>query len=119
MAINRADGTWLCLSFDTMARSRASRRNAPPCSPSLMYSDTPSPPLSLSITPTQSWTQDSTIDVDDAQHQTQTQSDAPGSSTVFEKKWIVTEVGDTGTSFPLRSRRPPLAQGSSAFIEKR
>src|SRR5260221_4320599 len=66
-----------------------------------MYSDTPSPPLSLStITPTQSWTQDSTIDVDDVQHQIQTQSEAPGSSTVFEKKWIVTEVGDNGTSLP-------------------
>lgn len=65
-----------------------------------MYSDTPTPSLSLSITPTQSWTQDSTIDVDDAQHQIQTQSEAPGSSTVFEKKWIVTEVGDDGTSLP-------------------
>jgi hypothetical protein len=65
-----------------------------------MNSDTPSPPLSLSITPTQSWTQDSTIDVDDVQHQIQTQSEAPGSSTVFEKKWIVTEVGDNGTSLP-------------------
>lgn len=66
-----------------------------------MFSDTPSPPLSLSITPTQSWTQDSTIDVDDAPHQTQSQSDAPGSSTVFEeKKWMVTEVaGGSGTSF--------------------
>jgi len=39
--------------------------------------------------------------VDDAPHQTQSQSDAPGSSTVFEeKKWMVTEVaGGSGTSF--------------------
>jgi len=55
-----------------------------------MYPESPTPPSS--ITPTQSWTQDSILD-DDAQHQTQ--SDAPGSSTVFEKKWIVTEVGDS------------------------
>ena len=60
--------------------------------------DSPIPPLSAtSISPTQSWTQDSTFD--DSQHQTTTQSDAPGSSTVFEKKWIVTEIGDSGTSF--------------------
>jgi len=79
---------------------RVGRDPSPAYPPSLMYSDTPSPPFSLSITPTQSWTQDSTIDVDDVQHQIQTQSEAPGSSTVFEKKWIVTEVGDNGTSLP-------------------
>ena len=60
-----------------------------------MYPESPTPPLSITPT-TQSWTRDSTLD-DDAQHQTQ--SDAPGSSTVFEKKWIVTEVGDSGTPF--------------------
>lgn len=97
MMINRADGTW-CLSL-TQCQVESESLVVTPLPPSLMFSDTPSPPLSLSITPTQSWTQDSTIDVDDAQHQTQTQSDAPGSSTVFEKKWIVTEVGDGGTSF--------------------
>ena len=63
-----------------------------------MFPDTPSP--SLSTITAQSWTQDSTIDVDDAQPQTLSESDAPGSSTVFEeKKWIVSEVGDTGTPF--------------------
>ena len=63
-----------------------------------MFPDTSSP--SLSTTTTQSWTQGSTIDIDDAQPQTLSDSDAPGSSTVFEeKKWIVSEVGDSGTPF--------------------
>ena len=74
-----------------------------------MFPDTPSP--SLSTITAQSWTQDSTIDVDDAQPQTLSESDAPGSSTVFEeKKWIVSEVGDTGTPFFSHLCRSSIAQ---------
>jgi hypothetical protein len=84
-----------------------------------MYPESPTPPLSITPT-TQSWTRDSTLD-DDAQHQTQ--SDAPGSSTVFEKKWIVTEVGDSGTPFflicvarLLRSRLSRSGESCVSFL---
>lgn len=53
-----------------------------------MPPDTFSP--SLPITPTQSWTQDSTLD--DVQQEQQ--SDGPEGVIVFEKKWIVGEEGD-------------------------
>jgi hypothetical protein len=52
---------------------------------------------SLPTTPTQSWTQDSTLD--DVQQEPQSEVPDEG---VFEKKWIVTEDGDDSASyFPL------------------
>jgi hypothetical protein len=60
-----------------------------------MPPDTFSP--SLPITPTQSWTQDSTGTLDDVQQEQQ--SEGPEGLIVFEKKWIVTEDGDDSASY--------------------
>lgn len=57
-----------------------------------MPPDTFSP--SLPITPTQSWTQDSTLD--DVQQEQQ--PEGPDGVIVFEKKWIVAEDGDDSAS---------------------
>jgi hypothetical protein len=66
-----------------------------------MPPDAPTP--SLPPTPTQSWTQDSTLD--DAQQDSQ--SEVPGGVIVFEKKWMVTEDGDDSAfSYPLRYPSP-------------
>lgn len=62
-----------------------------------MPPDTFSP--SLPTTPTQSWTQDSTLD--DVQQEQQ--SEEPEGVIVFEKKWIVTEVEDDSASYFLSS----------------
>ena len=62
-----------------------------------MPPDTFSP--SLPITPTQSWTQDSTLnDVQEEQ-----QSEGPDGVIVFEKKWIGPEDGDDSASYFLSS----------------
>lgn len=58
-----------------------------------MPPDTFSP--SLPMTPTESWTQDSTLD--DVQQEQQ--SEGPDGVIVFEKKWIVGEDGDDSASY--------------------
>jgi hypothetical protein len=50
---------------------------------------------SLPITPTESWTQDSTLD--DVQQEQQ--SEGPEGVIVFEKKWIVAEDGDDSAPY--------------------
>jgi hypothetical protein len=65
-----------------------------------MPPDTFSP--SLPITPTQSWTHDSTLD--DVQQEQQ--SEGPEGVIVFEKKWIVTEDGDDSASCFLSLSHP-------------
>jgi hypothetical protein len=62
-----------------------------------MPPDTFSP--SLPIAPSQSWTQDSTLD--DVQQEQQ--SEGPDGVIVFEKKWMVTEDGDDSASYFLSS----------------
>jgi hypothetical protein len=82
---------------------------------SLMPPDTFSP--SLPITPTESWTQDSTLD--DVQ---QEQSEGPEGVIVFEKKWIATDTedGDDSASYFLSSscsspETPPSGEFSSRY----
>ncbi len=59
---------------------------------------------SLSTTPTQSWTQDSTLDDVDQEQQ----PEGPGGVIVFEKKWMVTEDGDDSASYFLYRPAPRL-----------
>ena len=66
-----------------------------------MPPDAPTP--SLPPTPTQSWTQDSTLN--DAQQESQ--SEGSGGVIVFEKKWMVTEDGDD-SAFSCYLHRYPL-----------
>ncbi|KAI0286616.1 OPT oligopeptide transporter protein-domain-containing protein [Russula aff. rugulosa BPL654] len=73
-----------------------------------MPPDTFSP--SLPITPTESWTQDSTLD--DVQ---QEQSEGPEGVIVFEKKWIATDTedGDDTVSFPADTRPTSISHSLS------
>lgn len=80
-----------------------------------MPPDTFSP--SLPIAPSQSWTQDSTLD--DVQQEQQ--SEGPDGVIVFEKKWIVTEDGDDSASCFLSSNcsSPETRQAVSSAADTR